>query len=276
MIIIADSGSTKTEWAVMDGDETRVFVSGGINPVFAKSDDIRQTLRESLPVAGKDIADIFFYGAGCMAGTAEKMAGILSSVFINAGVTVENDLTGAARSLFRNSGGIACILGTGTATGVYDGESITDFIPSMGYILGDEGSGTALGKQLLAGIFKRQFSEKITGEFFREFRLSYPELIQKTYREPMPNRYIAGFTPFIARNINEPEIGEMVVECFDLFIKRNLLPYSEIREVPVAFTGSIAFHFREQLEKSLAKYLLKAAAITEKPLAGLIEYHTKE
>lgn len=275
MLLIADSGSTKTEWALLDEGDVRIFASEGVNPVFTDSGKIEKIVTSCLPVAPEEITGVSFYGAGCNERNSGTMRELLGSIFPEAVTAVTDDLTAAARSLLGSEKGIAAILGTGSNSGSYDGENITGSVPSMGYILGDEGSGTALGKRLLNSAFKGLLPEHITNKFFKAHPLTYPELVENVYRSPLPNRYIAGFAKFVKDNIADPEMEALVKECFSEFIARNLLGYDNIRENTVSFTGSVAFHFAGQLEECLADYGLRPGKITDKPLGGLIEYHLK-
>ncbi|MCC8088200.1 MAG: ATPase [Rikenellaceae bacterium] len=275
MLLIADSGSTKTDWALIDGPQVRTFSTDGINPVYVSGDLIKKIVEKELPFNRENIVAVYFYGAGCIQGKTGTLGRNLAEIFGKAKVSVNSDLLGAARSLYGERTGIASILGTGSNTGYYNGKKITDSIPSMGYILGDEGSGAVMGKKLVSAIYKRRMSQEITDLFFSEYTISYPKLIEFVYRQPLPNRFLAQFTRFISKNISHPEIRELVKNCFMEFIEFNLLKYDNVEDTPVSFTGSIAYHFSDQLRESLAQYSITVGEITRTPIEGLIKYHTK-
>lgn len=275
MLLIADSGSTKTDWALADGPQVRTFSTDGINPVYVNADIIKKIVEKELPFDRNKISEVYFYGAGCIQGKTGALGRNLAEIFSEAKISVNSDLLGAARSLYGDTKGIVSILGTGSNTGYYNGKKITDSVPSMGYILGDEGSGAVMGKKLISAIYKRRMSQEISDIFFEEYTISYPKLIEFVYRQPMPNRFLAGFTRFISKNIQHPEISELVKNCFMEFIEYNLLKYENVEETSVSFTGSIAYHFPEQLKQCLAQYSISPGDITRTPIEGLIKYHTK-
>jgi N-acetylglucosamine kinase-like BadF-type ATPase len=276
MFLIADSGSTKTDWCLCDSSDKQHFVTSGINPFFVEKEEIIAILQKELPLPVADVSEVAFYGAGC---TSEKQPWVkeaLSQYFETDKVEVHSDLSGAARALCQDEEGIACILGTGSNSCYYDGEDIQENIPPLGFILGDEGSGAVLGKKLLAGLFKNQLSRPLNIEFQYTYRISVAEVIDKVYRHPFPNRYLAGFAPFIASHIHFAEMMQLVEDSFSEFITRNLLQYSKTRELPVHFTGSIAWHFKNNLENVLRKHQLQTGKIVKSPVDGLVEYHLKD
>lgn len=279
-ILIADAGSSKTDWAMLDTPQGkwRGFSSAGINPVTFETPEISNILDSvsgeisDLPAPDK----IYFYGAGCSTpDLCAKMEDLLHEKFGSDTIDVQTDLTGAARSLLQKNEGIACILGTGSNSGLYDGNRIVDNIPPLGFILGDEGSGTALGKRIISDYFKRLLPEETAAEFEKEFGLTMAETIEKTYRQKSPNRFLSSVVPFLKKHLHNEAIGQLVREEFSKFIKRNLLSYPRVKELPVCFTGSIACHFSDPLLDEMQKEGLKTGKITDRPLVDLIKYHIK-
>ncbi|HEX3006010.1 MAG TPA: ATPase [Bacteroidales bacterium] len=217
----------------------------------------------------------FFYGAGCSNQKQEIVINALKQVFPASQIFVGSDLLGAARSLCQNNSGIACILGTGSNSCFYDGKDIVSHVSPLGYILGDEGSGAVIGKKLVSDILKNQLPEQVSQLFFENYKVDVNSILDSAYKQPFPNRYFAQFTRFISENIQIPELENIVIESFDDFITRNVLQYEQVRSTKISFTGSVAYYFKSQLEKSLKKFGLKPSVITKAPLDDLIEYHNK-
>jgi N-acetylglucosamine kinase-like BadF-type ATPase len=276
VILVADSGSTKTSWCLFNSSDKQYFSTSGINPYFLNKEDILNVLKNELFISERLVSQVYFYGSGC---TPEKQAvvkAVLAQYFGIDRCEVYSDLLGAARSLCQSEEGIACILGTGSNSCYYDGENISENISPLGFILGDEGSGAVLGKILIADILKNQVSPAIRKDFYDSYAVSTAEIIDKVYREPFPNRYLAQFAPFAAKHIANPEIKELVERHFSAFIQRNVLQYEKTTRLPIHFTGSIAWHFKDNLENVLQKFNLQSGTITKEPLAGLVTYHQKK
>ena len=284
MILIADSGSTKTDWAfVEDGEIIARKETPGINPVHMDESQIKEILtQDSSLFTLHSSLKIYFYGAGCIPPYKNKVEKILAELFPEAEIHVESDMLGAARALFGREAGIACIMGTGSNSCVYDGEKIVDNIPPLGYILGDEGSGAYLGRVFLQHLFKRQLSDRLREEFLQEYRLTYEEIIDRVYRQPGANRFLASFCPFIRKHlVDSSEVGTdastigFFVGCaFEDFFNFNIHPYGR-PELPVGFIGSVAWHFREYLSpvsENLMEYPVKE--IVQSPMPGLVKYHS--
>ncbi len=276
MILIADSGSTKTEWRLSDdtllGENT--CITKGINPFYQNTKDILNSLNSEFKLTTTHIDAIHFYGAGCA--NAEKnnvVKKALSTYFKTDSISIESDLVGAARSLCGHSSGIACILGTGSNSCVYDGEYIIDNTSPLGYIIGDEGSGSALGKQLVSDILKKQLPQHIINLFYDEYDTEKNEILDNIYKKPFANRYLASFTTFLSKHIELPELSKIVIESFEAFIKRNLLQYKDVLHLKINFTGSVAFYFQDQLKQALSNYNLNLGFITQTPMDGLEKYH---
>lgn len=278
-ILIADSGSTKTDWILTTAENSILEVETmGINPVRdsrdAIFDNIKNQLFPQLPPKHQ-ICQIHFYGAGCIDPYKKNVEEILADVFESTtGIAVESDLLGAARALCGNQAGIACILGTGSNSCLYDGKKIVSNTSPLGYILGDEGSGAFLGKTLVGNILKKIFSQKIQDRFFEKYNLTPSIIINKVYRESMPNRFLASLVPFLAEHREEPEIHDMLVWAFRQFFARNVKAYGH-PEMEINCVGSIAFHFENEITDAAAKEGLKMGKILQKPARDIADFHRK-
>lgn len=260
---------------MVENGRNEVIYTSGINPVYQSYEDVSRILEQEFGVRGKKADAVYFYGAGCaFPEKNEQVRRALEDFFAAPRVEVASDLLAAARSLFQHSAGVACILGTGSNSCYYDGSGIVRNVSPLGFILGDEGSGAVMGKRLVADVLKGLLPEKVRECFFEEYRYSYPEIIDRVYRQALPNRFLASFTPFLKKHIVVPEIENIVSTSVEEFICRNLLQYGEIRRSTVSFTGSVAFHFQEQLIRLLKKYDLRPGQICRTPMEGLITFHT--
>ncbi len=278
--IIADAGSTKVEWVLLnsDGEVATAFNTDGINALLADSATIAGALSDvasRLP-AEINVEDIYYYGAGCATPEiCDKMSAALKSQWPGAQTDVTSDLLAAARSLFGANKGIACILGTGSNSCLYDGEKIVSQIPSLGYVLGDEGSGAALGKRLVGDAFKNQLPENIRDKFLEKYNLTLPGILENVYRRPAPNKFLASLVPFISENLWNPYIYSLVLEELTQFVKRNVAMYPGAHSLDVSFSGSIAFHFDKILREAAASQGYRVTAVQEGPMEGLINFHRK-
>ncbi|MDR1054557.1 MAG: ATPase [Prevotellaceae bacterium] len=274
MILIADSGSSKTAWSSINNSAVAECITSGINPFFLDSADIIQLLKNEFTLGKENLQKVFFYGAGCVHEKKQVIYKALRVFFNTDNISVDNDLLGAARALCQNKPGIVCILGTGSNSCYYNGNEITRHISPLGYILGDEGSGAVLGKRLVADILKNQLPKDIRDDFFTMYLLTEGEIMENVYRKPFPNRFLAQFTKFIDGHIDKPELNELVNNCFKEFIHRNIMKYGEqVLHLPINFTGSVACIFRANLENVLNDCGLSIGKVTQSPMAGLIEYH---
>lgn len=274
MILIADSGSTKTSWVLLGKSVPyMVKTTPGINPFHQDKESIIALLTKEFPFDKEEISHVFFYGAGCTPEKKDLVKEALSHYFGISQVEVQSDLVAAACSLGQGKPCIASILGTGSNSCYYDGNSIVENISPLGYILGDEGSGAVLGKRLIADLLKRQLPDSIAEAFFAEYPFSPAEIIDAVYRQSLPNRFLAQFAPFLKKHINAPAIRLLVEDCLNSFVERNLLQYPKVRELPLHFTGSIAWHFRENLRNVLENHRLQLGRVIQEPIQGLYEYH---
>ena len=277
LILIADSGSTKTDWGVVGAEGTPYIIcTRGLNPFFLPSGEMAAALRaELLPrlPEGHGVGGIHFYGAGCTPEMRPVVAETLrKTLAVEGAVEVESDLLGAARALCGHAAGIAAILGTGSNSCQYDGESIVRQTPALGFILGDEGGGAYLGKRLLSDLLKGVLPAALKERLFSQSNLTQADIIERVYRRLSPNRFLASFAPFIKENIGDPAVERLVVESFEAFIRRNVLAY-DTEGLPLHCVGSIAWHFRPQLEKAAAAMGVRLGRVVKSPLEGLIAYH---
>ena len=276
-ILIADSGSTKADWRLVTSQRTLgAYVTLGLNPYLQTDEELFQEINLNLRVNIRDTVDeIYFYGAGVSTGEkAELLARTLRRVFPKAqAVEAYSDLFGAARALCGTASGIVCILGTGSNSCFYDGQTMVDNIPPCGYVLGDEGSGAVLGKKLLAAFLKRGLTSSVSKQLNERYHLTKDEILERVYKKPFPNRYLAGFTVFMRENIADESIAQIIETSFGEFLDNNVVRYPKHREHPIHFSGSVAFHFREQLEKVLQHRQLQLGRIIQAPANDLAEFH---
>lgn len=287
-ILLADGGSTKTDWAIAAGGTIcHRFRTKGINPVFQSKEEITSELESGLlpeiekhflsrAEAEKSVDAVFFYGAGCASAEQKEtvrraLSGILPG---NTPIEVESDILAAARATCGEKAGIACILGTGSNSCFYDGKRITANVSPLGFILGDEGSGAYMGKLLVGDLLKNQLPAGMKEEFLETSGLQPSDIIERVYRHPFPNRFLAGFSLFIARHLHEPHIRELVLNGFKAFIRRNVMQY-DYRRHEVHFTGSVAFHYRELLTQAATETGIRMGTICQTPIEGLVGYHNR-
>lgn len=289
MIIIADSGSTKTHWCMLAANgQSSDFLTDGINPFYQTQEAMCNSVKNQLLPqmghlmwAGK-ITHIFFYGAGCTPEKSPLVQKALAAVFKDADVQVESDMVGAARGLLQHKKGIACILGTGSNSCLYDGERIVKNVPSLGFILGDEGGGAVLGKRLVADLFKNQLGADLMDLFVQEYGVTQADLIDHVYRQPFPNRYLASLSKFCAAHLDDKRIYDLVYDHFTEFVVRNLEQYyqdendveiEDTHTLSVGFVGSIAYYYKSVLQQVMDDMGFAISKIMQDPIEGLKEYH---
>lgn len=278
MILIADSGSTKTDWCLVDDNqESTIIKTKGTNPFFQSEDEIVTELQTALVPAlpSTDIESVYFYGAGCTQEKLPVLERALGRVLhIAQRCEVATDMLAAARSLFGHQAGIACILGTGSNSCLYNGEQITHNVSPLGFMLGDEGSGAVLGKTLIGDILKAQLPERIIKDFNAQYHLTAAQIIEQVYRQPLPNRFLASFVPFLQQHLDEPSIYALVVENFRRFLCRNVKQYEGWDRLPIGFIGSVAYYFRHPLNDALELEGMTMGKIIQTPLDGLVTFHS--
>ena len=277
MILIADSGSTKTDWAVVDNGRQVVAMSTqGINPFHQDAENIATVIEEELlPKMGNiEPEGIFFYGSGCREDKVEMMCGILGKAFPQcARIEAQGDLLAAARAVCGEREGIACIMGTGANSCLYDGNRVVENTPPLGYILGDEGSGVVLGKMLINALFKGQLPSELKDEWLEETGLSLNIIINKVYREPLANRFLASTSRFIHQHLSVEPLERMVVYNFREHFRRNVNQYGR-KDLTVGAIGSVAYYYREQLQKAATVEGYTLGKVMRSPMDGLVRYHS--
>ena len=281
MKLTVDSGSTKTDWGFFnDKKDLTIYKTQGINPYHQSQEQIREILESELLPLITDIdrgaiSKLFYYGAGCATQTiCALMSDMLKIYFPSAEITVDSDMLGAARALCGKSEGVACVLGTGSNSCLYNGNDITDQVPSLGYILGDEGSGAVLGRCFINNCFKRQMPDKLCKEFLDRYSIDRETIIMNVYRKPLANRYLSGFVPFILEKREVPEVHKMIIQCFTEFFTRNVINYHK-PWLPVHFVGSLANSLADELKETADSLGMTIGKIMASPMDGLIAYHSK-
>ena len=279
MILIADSGSTKTDWCVVEnGQPIQQISTKGINPFFQSEEEISNEIATSLlPQLKTNALDaVYFYGAGC--GFPDKIAmvhrAITKHLQIKREVEVNTDMLAVAHGLCQHEAGIACIMGTGSNSCYYDGKQIVSNVSPLGFILGDEGSGAVLGKLLVGDILKNQMTPELKEKFLKQFGLTPADIIDHVYRKPFPNRFLASLSPFLAQNIDEPCIHALVLGSFKSFLKRTVMQYENFRNSKVHFIGSVAFYYKTILAEAAQEMNIQLGTIIKSPMEGLIKYHS--
>ena len=277
MMLIADSGSTKTDWCViLDNTPIKRIGTKGLNPFFQSEEEIQQELTHSLlpQLPEGTIDSVYFYGAGCTPEKAPTLRrAIADSLPIVGNIKAYSDMLAAARGLCGREAGITCILGTGSNSCFYDGKEIVNHITPLVFILGDEGSGAVLGKLLVGDILKNQLSPAIKEAFLKQFDLTVPEIIDRVYRQPFPNRFLASLSPFIAQHLEEPGIRQLVLGSFIAFLRRNVMQY-DYTQYPAHFIGSVAHCYKEILQEAAQETGIRIGKILQSPMEGLIQYHS--
>lgn len=276
MKLIADSGSTKTSWKLISpSGETKDISTQGINPFFRTEEDIYQELEKCLlPETGTDIPHIFFYGAGIVnAEKGDMIRRALNRIYTKATIETYSDVLGAARALFGNQQGIACILGTGSNACLYDGEKITQGISPLGFILGDEGSGAVIGRKLLGDYFKDVMPASLRDEFTKRYHLTREEALNRVYRTEKPNQFLAQFVPFLSEHKYSTYCHGLVQQSFMEFFERNVSKLPRYTSYPIGFIGSVAWHFSPILNTVASSFGFEQTTIIKDPIDGLEKYY---
>lgn len=275
-ILIADSGSTKTDWFVVEDRLLQKTISTkGMNPFFQTPQEMEKEIRTHLlpQLPHENITAVYFYGAGCIPAKTPLVSQTLQNCIPTATVIeVNSDLLASARSLCGHLPGIACILGTGSNSCFYDGNNISFNVPALGFILGDEGSGAYLGKLLVGDILKNQLGDELREQFFQQFNTNMADIIEQVYRQPFPNRYLASLNVFLEENRQLPQIHSLLVNAFKAFIRRNVMQY-DYRQYAMNCVGTIASIYREEIEEAAQALGVKVGIISKSPAEGLIQYH---
>ena len=274
--LIADSGATKAEWCLVRDGKTRAIFTQGISPYFLTQEQIKELLlKELMPGLKKvEVGEVFYYGTGCAnPENARSVKRALMQVFAGARVEVNHDLMAAARALCGKEKGVACILGTGSNSCYYDGKKIVKNSPGLGYVLGDEGSGAYLGKKVIQYYLYGTFDEELRARFDATYVTNAAEILENVYKKPLPNRYLAGFTQFLAENRGHYMIENIIEDGLNDFFFIHLCKYREAWTLPVSFAGSVAFGFKDVLQQLCDSYEFELGRIMKNPMQGLVEFH---
>ncbi len=275
--LIADSGSTKVEWCLLDGKKRKIFFTQGLSPYFLTSPQIQEILLRELKTKMKQVEpdEVFFYGTGCSnPGNIKLVKNAIQKVFTKAKISVDHDLMGAAKALCGKEKGIACILGTGSNSCYYNGKKIIKNSPGLGYVLGDEGSGAYLGKKVIQYFLYNTFDEDLMDRFVAKFNTTSYEILDTVYKKPLPNRYLASYAIFLAENRGHYMIENIIEDGFNDFFFNHIYKYRESWTLPINFIGSVAFGFKDVLKEMCSSYELQLGKVLKKPMDGFIKYHS--
>ena len=278
-VLIVESGSSKADWLLLENGVSKLyFQSKGWNPLFMAEEEMIRRLESyvDLKVFFKSIDYVYFYTPGC---SHKESKGVLKDaledVFVNGTVEVESDLLAAARAVYHNQPLFVSILGTGSNTAFYDGDVLEQFTPSLGYILGDEGSGASLGKLLLRAYLYKNFPPDLYSEFSKKHSISKELALKSVYKEENPNRFLASYVPFLVAHKSHPYIVEMVKCEFQNYLNTHILSHPMCKDFPIAFVGSVAFYFQDVLAELCSQNNLSMTAIVQSPIHDLKEYHCR-
>ncbi|MFK1714016.1 hypothetical protein ACIXAT_05870 [Bacteroides fragilis] len=276
MKLIAESGSTRTEWALVEDNHLvqRVFTEG-LNPFFQTRREISRSVRLGLPESSskKKLDQVYYYGAGCSSYEKKNILGASLVAQFKTPIQVESDLLAAARGLFKCEAGIACILGTGSNSCFYDGKIIVKNVKAAGYILGDEGSGAVLGKLFLADLLKGLAPKELANEFHEKFRISVNDVMESVYNLPFPNRFLGTIAYFLGDYMDNEYVYNLLTNNLRSFFNRNVCQYDYIN-YPIRFVGSLAYAYPDILQEVAQEFGVEIDVIEETPMNGLIEFHS--
>ncbi|HOG66269.1 MAG TPA: ATPase [Bacteroidales bacterium] len=278
MIIVVESGSTKTDWRIIKSDGIQIkYCTEGFNPNY-NPESILSSMVEYISMNGDTdgAVSLFFYGSGCSSEISiKKVTSAIKKILPTINIEIQHDLLGAARALYGNGTGIASILGTGASSCLFVNGKILEAVPSLGFLLGDEGSGLHLGRLLLNAFFKKNLPPHLYEAFQKKYKLVLADFISHLYSHPKPNSFIASFVPFMVENKDESAIKELVEAAFDEFINQIILKYSDCHNYELGFVGSVAYLFSDLLTKKANEYGLTIGKIIQTPIEGLVEFHSK-
>ena len=276
--LIADSGATKTAWCLLEGQKKKTLFTQGLSPYFLKADQIEQIVGLELKskLKGVEPDEIFFYGTGCSnPGNVKIVKKALRNLFSKSAITVTHDLMGAAKALCGDQKGVACILGTGSNSCYYNGKRIVKNSPGLGFILGDEGAGSYLGKKVVQYYLYNTFDPDLMDRFNAKYNTNAVEILEAVYKMPLPNRYLAGFVPFLVENRGHFMIENIIEDSFNDFFFHHVYKYKESWTMPINFIGSVAFGFKDVLKEMCNTYELQLGKVLKSPMDGLVKYHSQ-
>ncbi|MDR8389761.1 hypothetical protein NC796_01345 [Aliifodinibius sp. S!AR15-10] len=277
-IIIADSGATKTEWCVWEDGESNVIATEGLNPYYHTIDSIRDVIKEDLlpKIDVENVEEVFFYGAGCDSDEKKEVVKeALETYFGKSKIEVYHDLLGAARACFLDKPGIACILGTGSNSCLYDGQKIVEHIPSLAFILGDEGSAGYFGKKIINSYFRFELPPELKKSLEENYNMSLEHITEGVYDGAQKSRFIASYGSFLGKHSDHPFIQKMLREGFESFITRILMNYTNAKDYEVRFIGSVGHAYKEMISEILRSHGMTPGGFIQKPMQRMVEYHTK-
>lgn len=279
MILLADGGSTKVDWRLVEGTkEVKQISTKGANPFFRSREDISEEIKKVInPVLnGHTIDSVHFFGAGCASPEKNKIVrDAIADNIKTSHIEVNSDLVAAAKGLCGTKKGIACILGTGSNSCFYDGEEIVENVSPLGYVLGDEGSGAVLGRLFLGACLKNQLTKGLKEKFLKEFDLTPATILDMVYRQPLANRFLASLSPFLIENIHDKTVYDLVYNAFKDFFVKNVMQY-DYKNNDVHFTGSVAYYYKDLVRKVGTDLNIKVGIISQSPMEGLIRYYAGE
>ncbi len=276
--LIADSGATKAEWCLLQNGKKKTIFTQGISPYFLTTAQIVELLqKELLPkIKNSSIDEIYYYGTGCAnPENAKSIKKAIQTVLPKAKIVVNHDLMGAAKALCGDTKGMACILGTGSNSCYYNGKKIVSNSPGLGYVLGDEGSGAYLGKKVIQYYLYGTFDDELKGRFDLTYTTNAAEILENVYKRPLPNRYLASYTKFLADNRGHYMVENIIEDGLNDFFFTHLCKYKEVWTKPIHFAGSVAFGFRDVIQQLCNSYEFELGKILKNPMQGLVEYHSK-
>ena len=273
--LIADSGATKTEWCLLNGNKKNIFITQGMSPYFISALQMEQIIKQEVkPLIKQKIDEIHYYGTGCSnPGNVKMVCRVFKNIFPEAKINVDHDLMAAAKALCGNEKGIACILGSGSNSCYYNWKKIVKNSPGLGYILGDEGSGAYMGKKVIQYFLYNTFDEDLRSRFDARFVTNATEILNAVYKQPLPNRYMASFAIFLAENRGHYMIENIIEDGLNDFFFNHIYKYKESWTLPIHFVGSIAFGFKDVLQEMCLSYQLQLGRVIKNPMQGLIEFH---
>ncbi|PKP46144.1 MAG: N-acetylglucosamine kinase [Bacteroidetes bacterium HGW-Bacteroidetes-12] len=279
MILIADSGSTKTDWRLVDNNSNQIYSTEtiGFNPYFIDENEIFAELSKSALNKNKaDVKQVFFYGAGCSSKEKNNIVqAALQLFFTNAQIDVEHDLLAAARAVSGNKTGLVAILGTGANTCLYDGKNSTSNIPALGYLLGDEGSGAHLGMNFIKHYLHHEFSEKINEDFAQAYpNLNLNKILDAVYKQALPNRFLAQFSRFVHTHAEDDKISALITVCMNEFFEKYICKYPNYRDYKLNLVGSVAFYYQNFIREVALTHQVEIDKIIKQPIDALVKFHT--
>lgn len=278
MILVADSGSSKTDWMIYSPDQTLAFTTQGINPYFVSASDVVKILSKNKELAAyaTDVKEVYFFGSGCS--TPDKheiISNGLSAFFTNAFISVDHDLIGSAYATCGDKKGLTCILGTGSNISYFDGENVQPTKHGLGYVLGDEASGTYFGRKVLISYLYKTMPADLSSAFGAQFEVDKDIVIDNIYRKPFPNAYLATFSRFMIAHKGHPFVQQILREGFQEFIDTNVKDYKDYKTLECNFVGSISYYYQEELRAVFAANNIKVGKVLQKPIEGIFDYILK-